>query len=227
VRLSGISTWHHRVRARPLPCPQPLRPPWAVLASRVAPSMTRCATWTPSWSSLSATRSVHIHVFVLVLVCVCLCVTGTVVRGRQMLDRSPKVGWEDIAGLEHAKKSIREIVIWPMLRPYAPLPPPSSACALGRRGRARRAHEVAGGLTLASDYDCVHVFLWVGPLAISLRGCWGRPRACFCLALLARARRCWANALPPRPTPPSSPSLPHPSRRNGCVRRQPSPIVCG
>ena len=36
----------------------------------------------------------------------------------QMLDRSPQVDWEDIAGLEHAKKSIKEIVVWPMLRPY-------------------------------------------------------------------------------------------------------------
>jgi len=35
----------------------------------------------------------------------------------QMLDRSPKVDWNDIAGLEHAKKSIKEIVVWPMLRP--------------------------------------------------------------------------------------------------------------
>jgi SpoVK/Ycf46/Vps4 family AAA+-type ATPase len=33
------------------------------------------------------------------------------------MDKSHPVAWEDIAGLEHAKKSIKEIVVWPMLRP--------------------------------------------------------------------------------------------------------------
>lgn len=28
-----------------------------------------------------------------------------------------KIDWDDIAGLHHAKKSIQEMVIWPMLRP--------------------------------------------------------------------------------------------------------------
>jgi len=27
------------------------------------------------------------------------------------------VKWDDIAGLEFAKKTIKEIIIWPMLRP--------------------------------------------------------------------------------------------------------------
>jgi SpoVK/Ycf46/Vps4 family AAA+-type ATPase len=26
--------------------------------------------------------------------------------------------WDDIAGLEFAKKTIKEIVVWPMLRPW-------------------------------------------------------------------------------------------------------------
>ena len=33
------------------------------------------------------------------------------------MDRTPPVTWEDIAGLEFVKKTIKEIVIWPMLRP--------------------------------------------------------------------------------------------------------------
>ena len=33
------------------------------------------------------------------------------------MDKSNPVSWEDIAGLDHAKKSIKEIVVWPMLRP--------------------------------------------------------------------------------------------------------------
>lgn len=33
------------------------------------------------------------------------------------LDRSGAVAWTDISGLEHAKKCIRETIIWPMLRP--------------------------------------------------------------------------------------------------------------
>ena len=28
-----------------------------------------------------------------------------------------EISWEDIAGIEHAKKTIQEAVIWPMLRP--------------------------------------------------------------------------------------------------------------
>jgi len=27
------------------------------------------------------------------------------------------IGWDDISGLEFAKKTIKEIVVWPMLRP--------------------------------------------------------------------------------------------------------------
>ncbi|KAJ3046297.1 hypothetical protein HDV00_000111 [Rhizophlyctis rosea] len=35
----------------------------------------------------------------------------------EIMDKVPEVGWEDIAGLEHAKSTIQEIVVWPMLRP--------------------------------------------------------------------------------------------------------------
>ena len=34
-----------------------------------------------------------------------------------MLNRSPNVKWADIAGLDFAKQSVQEIVVWPMLRP--------------------------------------------------------------------------------------------------------------
>ena len=34
-----------------------------------------------------------------------------------MLDSSPNVKWDEIAGLEFAKKTIKEIIIWPLLRP--------------------------------------------------------------------------------------------------------------
>lgn len=34
-----------------------------------------------------------------------------------VLDNSPGVRWDDIAGLEFAKKNVIEIVVWPMLRP--------------------------------------------------------------------------------------------------------------
>ena len=33
------------------------------------------------------------------------------------MDKSPNVTWNDIAGLEFAKKTINEILVWPMLRP--------------------------------------------------------------------------------------------------------------
>ena len=34
------------------------------------------------------------------------------------MDNGPGVNWDDIAGLEFAKKNIKEIVVWPMLRPW-------------------------------------------------------------------------------------------------------------
>eukprot|EP00106_Octopus_bimaculoides_P005752 XP_014773194.1 PREDICTED: fidgetin-like protein 1 [Octopus bimaculoides] len=35
----------------------------------------------------------------------------------EIMDQGPPVSWNDIAGLEFAKKNIQEIVVWPMLRP--------------------------------------------------------------------------------------------------------------
>jgi fidgetin-like protein 1 len=35
----------------------------------------------------------------------------------EMMDHSPGVGWDDIAGLKFAKRCVQEIVVWPMLRP--------------------------------------------------------------------------------------------------------------
>ncbi|KAI8809970.1 fidgetin-like protein 1-like protein [Cladochytrium replicatum] len=35
----------------------------------------------------------------------------------EIMDRRIEVTWDDIAGLEHAKNTIKEIVVWPMLRP--------------------------------------------------------------------------------------------------------------
>ena len=35
----------------------------------------------------------------------------------EIMERELNITWEDIAGLEFAKKTIHEIIIWPMLRP--------------------------------------------------------------------------------------------------------------
>lgn len=35
----------------------------------------------------------------------------------EIMDHGPPVSWDDIAGLEFAKATIKEIVVWPMLRP--------------------------------------------------------------------------------------------------------------
>jgi SpoVK/Ycf46/Vps4 family AAA+-type ATPase len=35
----------------------------------------------------------------------------------EVMDRTPPITWGDIAGLEFVKKTIQEIVIWPLLRP--------------------------------------------------------------------------------------------------------------
>ncbi len=34
------------------------------------------------------------------------------------MDHGASIDWDDIAGLEFAKQTIQEIVVWPMLRPY-------------------------------------------------------------------------------------------------------------
>ena len=35
----------------------------------------------------------------------------------EIIEREMNITWDDIAGLEFAKKTINEIIIWPMLRP--------------------------------------------------------------------------------------------------------------
>ncbi|KAJ3416155.1 hypothetical protein HDV05_002800 [Chytridiales sp. JEL 0842] len=35
----------------------------------------------------------------------------------EIIDKGGPISWEDIAGLEHAKNTIKEVVVWPMLRP--------------------------------------------------------------------------------------------------------------
>lgn len=35
----------------------------------------------------------------------------------EIMEKHLNVTWDDIAGLEFAKKTINEIIIWPMLRP--------------------------------------------------------------------------------------------------------------
>ncbi|GFP92747.1 fidgetin-like protein 1 [Phtheirospermum japonicum] len=35
----------------------------------------------------------------------------------EIMDRDPNVRWDDIAGLDHAKKCVTKMVIWPLLRP--------------------------------------------------------------------------------------------------------------
>jgi len=32
----------------------------------------------------------------------------------EIMERHPNVSWDDIAGLEFAKKTIKEVIIWPM-----------------------------------------------------------------------------------------------------------------
>ena len=35
----------------------------------------------------------------------------------EILDKGSKVSWDDIAGLESAKKTVKEIIILPIMRP--------------------------------------------------------------------------------------------------------------
>ena len=35
----------------------------------------------------------------------------------EIIDRTPKITYDDIAGLKFAKDTIQEVIVWPMLRP--------------------------------------------------------------------------------------------------------------
>ena len=35
----------------------------------------------------------------------------------EIVDRSPKIKYSNIAGLQFAKKTIHEVIVWPLLRP--------------------------------------------------------------------------------------------------------------
>jgi hypothetical protein len=63
----------------------------------------------------------------------------------EMLNRSPNVKWCDIAGLDFAKQSVQEIVVWPMLRPDI---------FTGLRGPPK-------GLLLFGPPGLTHVFVFV------------------------------------------------------------------
>ncbi len=36
----------------------------------------------------------------------------------EVLDTGACISWDDIAGLEHAKELVQELVVWPMLNPH-------------------------------------------------------------------------------------------------------------
>jgi SpoVK/Ycf46/Vps4 family AAA+-type ATPase len=58
----------------------------------------------------------------------------------EILSFSPNVKWEDIAGLEFAKKTIKEIIIWPLLRPdifYGIRRPPKGLLLFGPPGTGK------------------------------------------------------------------------------------------
>ena len=45
----------------------------------------------------------------------CACVSPLLAA--KIMDHGAPVSWDDIAGLDFAKATIKEIVVWPMLRP--------------------------------------------------------------------------------------------------------------
>ncbi|KAL1922935.1 uncharacterized protein VTP21DRAFT_9311 [Calcarisporiella thermophila] len=58
----------------------------------------------------------------------------------EIMDKSQPVSWDDIAGLEHAKKTIKEVVTWPMMRPdifYGLRGPPKGLLLFGPPGTGK------------------------------------------------------------------------------------------
>ncbi|KAI8902016.1 P-loop containing nucleoside triphosphate hydrolase protein [Globomyces pollinis-pini] len=58
----------------------------------------------------------------------------------EIMDIVTEVRWDDIAGLEHAKTAIQEIVVWPMLRPdifCGPRAPPKGLLLFGPPGTGK------------------------------------------------------------------------------------------
>ena len=58
----------------------------------------------------------------------------------EVVDSTPGVGWNMIAGLEFAKKSVREITVWPLMRPdifFGPRKPPTGLLLFGPPGTGK------------------------------------------------------------------------------------------
>ncbi|TPX38941.1 hypothetical protein SeLEV6574_g07502 [Synchytrium endobioticum] len=58
----------------------------------------------------------------------------------EVVEKAPPVSWDDIAGLKHAKETIREAVLWPMQRPdifTGPRSPPKGLLLFGPPGTGK------------------------------------------------------------------------------------------
>ncbi|XP_019944889.2 fidgetin-like protein 2 [Paralichthys olivaceus] len=52
----------------------------------------------------------------------------------ELLDCSPALGWNDLAGLTHVKTALEEDLLWPVLRPSPVVRPPKTVLLFGPRG---------------------------------------------------------------------------------------------
>lgn len=81
----------------------------------------------------------------------------------EIMDSGDTISWEDIAGLEFAKNSIQEAVVWPMLRPdiFTGLRrPPKAILLFGPPGTGKT---LIGNSTIKKN---CFFFVWKGNLVV-------------------------------------------------------------
>lgn len=103
----------------------------------------------------------------------CVCARATRQILNEVLDKSPGVRWEDVAGLDFAKQSVMEAVVWPMQRPdlFTGLRQPSKGLLLfGPPGTGKtligKAIATESGATFFSISASSLMSKWIGEVKI-------------------------------------------------------------
>ncbi|KAG0410473.1 hypothetical protein HPB47_012396 [Ixodes persulcatus] len=101
------------------------------------------------------------------------------------MDQGPSVHWDDIAGLEFAKQSVKEMVVWPMLRPdiFTGLrQPPKGLLLFGPPGTGKTLIGKCIASQAGATFFCISASSltskWVGEGEKMVRALFAVARAC-------------------------------------------------
>ncbi|KAM7311270.1 fidgetin-like protein 1 [Ixodes scapularis] len=103
----------------------------------------------------------------------------------EIMDQGPSVHWDDIAGLEFAKQSVKEMVVWPMLRPdiFTGLrQPPKGLLLFGPPGTGKTLIGKCIASQAGATFFCISASSltskWVGEGEKMVRALFAVARAC-------------------------------------------------